>query len=259
MPFTVAHAAAVLPFRKLNLVWSAFIVGSMAPDFPYVIGTIKYREMGHFYPGVVFFTIPASLVALWLFHNVIKEPVIGLLPAGMQIRLRKQMGKFRFDGPLRFLAIVVSIALGIMTHLLWDSFTHPFTWAFYHFTWLRSWVRVPFVGAMPMHSVLQYVSSIGGLLALAIWVLLWYRRSTPPVHAADRPQPRSRWALALAMFVAAGVAALVRAFLVVGTPATRHNADKFLLVLGVTALALAFWELVLYCVLIATHQVWMLP
>jgi hypothetical protein len=43
MPFTVSHAAAVLPLRKLNLISSAFIVGSMAPDFPYIIGNTEYR------------------------------------------------------------------------------------------------------------------------------------------------------------------------------------------------------------------------
>ena len=64
MPFTVAHAAAALPFRRLNLVWSAFLVGSMAPDFPYVIGTTQYRAFGHDFPGVLLFTLPASFVAL---------------------------------------------------------------------------------------------------------------------------------------------------------------------------------------------------
>ena len=82
MPFTVSHAAAVLPFRKLNLVWSAFIIGSMAPDFPYIIGKVDYRGFGHHFPAVVWFTIPAAFFALWMFHNVIKRPIVGMMPVG---------------------------------------------------------------------------------------------------------------------------------------------------------------------------------
>ena len=49
---------------------------------------------------------------------------------------------------------------------------------------------------------------------------------------------------------------VVRALLVVGMPATRSNADLFVFVFGVTALALAFWQLLLYCVLVSSHQMW---
>ena len=52
MPFTLSHVAAVLPFRKLNLVWSAFVVGTMAPDFPYIVGNTDNRGLGHEFPGV---------------------------------------------------------------------------------------------------------------------------------------------------------------------------------------------------------------
>src|SRR5271166_627769 len=103
MPFTVSHAAAVLPFRRLNLVWSAFMVGSMAPDFPYIVGTTEYRDLGHHFPGLIWFTIPASFAALWLFHMVIKQPVIGLMPLGMQARLCRHASNFRFSGKGRFL------------------------------------------------------------------------------------------------------------------------------------------------------------
>ena len=256
MPFTVSHAAAVLPFRRLKLVWSAFIIGSMAPDFPYILGSVEYRDIGHVFPGILEFTIPASLLALWIFHRILKRPVIGLLPAGMQLRLRHQLGDFRFGGVGRFLAILGSIALGIATHVVWDSFTHAYTWAFYHIRWLRGWFHLPLIGAIPRHSVLQYASSVLGLAALGLWVLLWYRRTAPAVAAKGHVRPRSHYKLALGMFVLAGMMGVLRALMIVGTPATRHKADTFLLVFGVTALALAFWQLVLYCVLVSTHQVW---
>ena len=128
MPFTVSHVAAALPLRRLNLVWSAFVVGSMAPDFPYIVGTTEYRSLGHQFPGVIEFTLPASLFALWLFHAAIKRPAATLLPGGMQQRLHAELGDFKFGGPARFMAILFSMALGIATHVVWDAFTHPFSW-----------------------------------------------------------------------------------------------------------------------------------
>ena len=109
---------------------------------------------------------------------------------------------------------------------------------------------------MPSFAALQYASSVLGLLALVVWVWVWYRNTQP----VDEPvKPKSRFSLAVLMFGVAGVVGLCRAALVVGAPASRGKADVFLLIFGVTALALAFWELVLYCVLVSTHQVWMLP
>jgi len=255
MPFTVSHAAAVLPFRKLNLVWSAFIVGSMAPDFPYIIGNTKHRDMGHHLPGLVLFTIPAAFVVLWLFHNIFKRPVIGLLPAGMQARLSAQAGEFRFGPAGRFLAISLSLLLGIASHLVWDSFTHSYTWAWREFRWLHQRVTVPWLGAVPGYALLQYASSVVGIVALALWVWLWYRDSAPVVPAAPDPPVRSRFILAVIMFAAAGIAGLGRAVLVVGAPINRGLADHFLLIFGVTSLALAFWEIVLYCVLVSAQPV----
>ena len=258
MPFTVSHAAAVLPFRKLNLVWSAFIIGSMAPDFPYVIGNDMYRGFGHRFPGILGFTIPAALFALWMFHNVIKRPIVGMLPIGMQLRLQSELRPFPFSGIKRFTAILVSIVIGIATHVVWDSLTHSYTWAYYHLSWLRGSVHVPFVGVMPVVAALQYGSSVLGMVALALWVLLWYR-NTPEPQLRFNAVPKSHFFLAVTMFAIAGMVALIRAFVVVGMPALRANASHFLMVFAVTAIAVAFWQLLLYCVMVSTHQVWIIP
>src|SRR5271165_6602512 len=110
MPFTLSYAAAALPLRRLNLVWSAFLVGSMAPDLPYITGN-EYRELGHKLPGVLLFTLPASWIVLWLFHTAIKKPVVGLLPVGMQLRLQDKLGDFQFGGIARRAAIGASLVL----------------------------------------------------------------------------------------------------------------------------------------------------
>ncbi len=254
MPFTVAHAAASLPLRRLNLVWSAFLVGSMAPDFPYVFGTVKYRFVGHEFPGVVLFTLPASFVVLWCFHFAIKRPVIGLLPIGMQRRLSSQLGEFRFGGARRMLAIAWSIILGITTHLVWDSFTHAYTWPWRHLVWLQQWYQLPIMGRMPGYGLLQYASTILGLVALTVWVFLWYRDTAPDASVSSLRQVKSRVSLAVIMFSVAGAAGFVRVALLASTLDSAKFWDWYVLHFSVTALAAMFWELLLYCLVTTSRK-----
>ena len=255
MPFTVSHVAAALPLRRLNLVWSAFVVGSMAPDFTYIVGTTNYRSLGHQFPGLIEFTLPASFFVLWVFHAAIKRPVVTLLPSGVQQRLRGQLGPFKFGGPARFLAILFSLALGIATHVVWDAFTHPFSWPEWRWAWLLRWVKVPLLGPMPTSMALQYASTVIGLVALGIWVLLWYHKTAPqPVVGAAKANS-GPW-IALTMIAVATAIALGRAWLATGMPKDQHMADVFLLVFGVTGIALVFWQVLIYCVMISSHQTW---
>ncbi len=229
----------------------------MAPDFPYIVGNIHYREVGHEFPGLIVFTIPASLLALLVFHNVIKQPIIQLMPAGMQERLRDQGGDFRFLPLSRLLAILGSIVLGIASHIVWDSFTHAYTWPWRHSTFLQSWVQIPMLNhRVPMYSALQYGSTIVGLLALAIWVWLWYRRSPVSAEPAFQTPPKSYFGLAVTMFAVAAATGAIRALSVIGLPETMARADRFFLIYAVTSLAVAFWLLLFYCVLVSSHQVW---
>ena len=255
MPFTVAHAAAARPLRRLNLVWSAFLVGSMAPDFPYVIGSIKYRDLGHFFPGVLLFTLPASFAVLWFYHWAVKRPAAGLLPIGVQQRLSCQLGEFSFGGVGRIWAITLSILLGIATHLVWDSFTHAYTWPWLHFAWLRSRIQVPVVGWISTYMFLQYATTLLGFFALGVWILLWYRETAPVSGAASLPPLQSRVPLAIIMFVMAIAAGLLRPWrLIVVVPGALDHWDWLMLNFAVTALAVAFWELLFYCLLTTLRQ-----
>jgi len=252
MPFTVAHAAAALPFRRLNLVWSAFLVGSMTPDFPYVIGSLKYRSLGHDFPGVVLVTLPISFAVLWFFHATLKKPIAGLLPVGMQQRVDGQMGAFRFGGAKRLLAITFSIVLGIGTHLVWDSFTHAYTWPWRHLIWLQSSYELPVAGLMPMYGIVQYASTLVGFVALGVWVLSWYRNTAPANSAASSPRFKSRVSLAVFMFAIAGLTGILRAYLL--TSPTAYYWDFFAMRFSVTAIAVAFWEVIIYGLITTSRE-----
>ena len=254
MPFTVAHAAAALPLRRFNLVWSAFLVGSMAPDFPYVIGSIRYRSLGHDFPGVVLFTLPASFAALWFYHWAIKKPMAGLLPIGMQQRLKTNWESSGSVAADECWQSRVSIILGIATHLVWDSFTHAHTWPWLHFPWLRYAIKVPLVGWMSTFMFLQYASTFVGSFALGVWILCGIARRPGSVLASLPPPQVARLAGCKHVChsdrgrTAAGVAAHRR-----HAPTINHW-DWFMLNFSVTALAVAFWELLFYCLFMTLRQ-----
>src|ERR1700689_2153944 len=163
MPFTPAHVVAVLPFRRSRLVWSALVVGAIAPDLEYFLRMSPQGRYGHSLTGLFLFTMPLGLLTLWLFHAYVKAPFVELMPYELERRLAPCVGEFRFGGASRFVLIVASLLLGIGTHLVWDSFTHGNTWPTRHWHALSHPVHVPHIGVVALYKVLQHASTVVGL------------------------------------------------------------------------------------------------
>ncbi|MER5274487.1 DUF4184 family protein [Streptomyces sp. NPDC002809] len=206
MPFTLSHAAAVLPGIRRDgtghgpLLASALVAGSFAPDMTYyadtaIPGAMEFGQVTHAWWGVftVDVLITAATVALWL---LLREPLVALLPAPWQGRVHAWVRGARRppqQGPrgLRDAAwFVVSAVIGAATHVVWDAFTHHDRWG----------VRlVPVLGrntaGHPVFQLVQYGSS-----ALALTVLVWFtvsglRRTGARPAPASLPvlDRRARW------------------------------------------------------------------
>jgi|SRR5882672_9371018 len=247
MPFTLAHAAAALPLRRLRLVRSALVIGTFAPDFEYFLRLAPYDGYGHTLRGTFLLTLPTALIVLWLFHAVVKAPVVELLPDGIQSRLAKDAGEFRFGGTSKFAMIVVSILVGVGTHLVWDSFTHPNTWPYRRWAALHAPIRIPVLGATPVYKLFQHGSTAIGIGVLSVWILLWYRKTEPHSEATKNGISRSQRLIVMAGIISAAfVGAVIRATAALGLP-TSHLAETRFAGLWVTTLiALLWWQLVLY-------------
>ena len=187
MPFTLSHAAAALPFRGVKPVWPALVIGTFAPDLQYFIWISDEDRSGHHFPGILLLSIPLALLLLWLFERFVKGPVIELLPDAVQRRLQDKLQPLAFWGWRRFTAIVLWIAVGIATHVLWDQFTHSHTWVTAHWALLQQMVSVPFHGPVRMTKLLQHGSTVLGILVLTAWFGAWYRRTKSDARASLRP------------------------------------------------------------------------
>lgn len=128
MPFTFSHPAAILPALLLPKRYYSFtglIAGSVAPDFEYFLRVSIISDYSHTIPGIFWFNLPLAFILAWLYHETVREPLIGSLPKFFRLRLQA-FSSFNWKEYVRknWGIVLVSIVLGAASHLLWDSFTH---------------------------------------------------------------------------------------------------------------------------------------
>lgn len=198
MPFTISHAAAVLPLQKTRLPLAALMIGSMSPDFAYFLPGEPLREDTHSIAGIFWFCWPVS-VALWLlFVRVLEQPTLALLPD----RWHARFAPSDREVSVKTLALAsAAVILGAVTHILWDSFTHRGTAVVDALPGLRAVAFHVNGWRVRWFVVLQHLSTVFGLLALLIWA--W---RLPPIHSFPRSLPSAShstrwWAVAILIAV----------------------------------------------------------
>lgn len=218
MPFTLSHAAAVLPALRGDgsgrgrLIPAVLVAGSFAPDITYyaasvVPGAMEFGTFTHSFTGVltVDVLIAWTLVGAWL---VLREPLVALLPAGRQGRTARLLRCGAAREPVRARAVLwwfVSAVLGALTHVVWDAFTHHDRWGVRLFPVLGR----NFAGS-PLYWYAQYGSSAVAAVVIGAFVVLALRR-TPPGPAVGVPVlSTADRRLALAVIGGLGLAAAVQ-------------------------------------------------
>ncbi|WP_329470311.1 DUF4184 family protein [Streptomyces sp. NBC_01723] len=218
MPFTLSHAAAVLPgvrgdgTGRGRLVPAALVAGSFAPDMTYYAASflpeaMEFGDVTHSFPGV--FTVDVAvawaLVGLWL---LVREPLVALLPSGHQGRVAALS---RCGAPrARVLPSLVawwyvSAVLGALTHVVWDAFTHLDRWGMRVFPVLGREIA-----GSPLYWYLQYGGSAVAAVVVVVFLTRALRRTprsgTPAVPVLSA---RDRW-WAAALLGGCAVAGAVR-------------------------------------------------
>jgi len=153
------------------------VVGAMAPDFHYYFYLAPDAEVSHSLPGTFFYCLPAGLLVLWIFHALLKRPLISLFPQSQAQKLMALSGEFKFTPLSRTLLIVVSLLVGTLTHLLWDSFTHSGGWFVQEIPFLQTVVLPQIFRGRAVFSVLQHSSTVLGMAALLVSYWVWLRQA----------------------------------------------------------------------------------
>ena len=210
MPFTPSHAVVALPFIRTPLVPAAVAVGAMAPDLPlFVRGVPLHYGRTHDLAWLPV-TIVLGLALLLLWRCALRPSARELSPSWLAARLpcewdrgaaralrdtmgvsaiREPGGSPRRNVPWRsLLVLVLSLAIGVVSHIVWDLFTHEG----------RAGVALVPVLAEPWGPLagfrwLQHGSSILGLSIIVIWMLVWLVRRRPTASVSRLLPDSMRW------------------------------------------------------------------
>jgi hypothetical protein len=213
MPFTPSHAIVALPFVRTPLVPAAIAIGAMTPDLPlFLRGVGLNYSFTHTFGNIVWTALLAFV--LFMVWRVVLRPAVGeLAPAWLARRLPEDWSTrgiaaageavgIGLRRPLYPVLLAVSLILGVISHILWDLFTHDGRWGVSMFPALDAmW------GPLQGFKWLQHGSSVLGLLGIGIWALLRLRSAEPRAAVMQRLPHwvRITWWLSLPVILIAAV------------------------------------------------------
>jgi hypothetical protein len=177
------------------------MVGSMAPDFGYFFSHGASRMLTHSIPGLFTFALPLGIL-VWLFYVAILEKATITL---LSDRWHTRFAHTEAITPSLIARAVVAIFVGAVTHLVWDNFTHPFTYSTHFFPFLLG--PTPGFSWLPIYHLLHGLSSVVGLVILWIWVHRLHRQPARslirPYSISERTRVVSLWFIAAASVLVA--------------------------------------------------------
>ncbi len=213
MPFILVHPAAALPLQRYmgrHAVVSALIIGSMTPDMHYFLPLGITRGEAHSLDGLLWFCLPVGVALYLLYHFVLKYPLSLLLPASLRARLLPWINSRL---PSRsWKAVILSLLLGAITHLIWDAFTHQYATGTLALPALRAtWFTV---GQFPVpgYEALQQLSNLLGFLILGLWARRWIidRAPSTPIGPQHNLPPLLRGVILVSIVLIASGFAFIR-------------------------------------------------
>lgn len=171
----------------------------MAPDLPLFVNVgVQVLDYGLLHDVRALAVSTALALALFLVWRIVLRPATrALLPRVIAQRLPSSWDgsaaatlRETFVGSRGALVttalLVASLALGVLTHIVWDAFTHEG----------RTGVNLlPILDEMwgPLlgYKWIQYGSGVGGMIVLAVWGALALRRAS--ITALPRRRPVLGW------------------------------------------------------------------
>lgn len=160
MPYSMSHAVIAIPISQLTkrkVPAAAVIVGSVSPDFPYLLALTPTSAPGHSILGVLIYCTVPSLAVLFVWFRWLENPTLAL----WKLPLRNQI-----VGVSSIPLVILGIFIGALSHVLWDSTSHSYgdivqSSVFWNLE----------IMSLPIYKWNQYISGVLGLVLLGLWYL----------------------------------------------------------------------------------------
>ncbi|MFD3001804.1 DUF4184 family protein [Pontibacter toksunensis] len=202
MPFTFAHPAAVLPFKYLPkrcTSLTGLVIGSMAPDFEKFLSMEGGNSYSHTWGAIFWFCLPLGIMLSFVFHLVVRDPLIDNLPGFMRrrvARFKKLDWKVHFTE--HYFIIITSIIIGATTHIIWDGFTHKNGPGENQLALLGEHTSLS-VFSVPLFYFLNLLSSAIGVVVVLYAIM---RLPAEPVVAEKSKRTKAYWPLVVFLMLA---------------------------------------------------------
>lgn len=173
MPFTFSHPAIILPFAKIRSAYismSCLVAGSMTPDFQYFLQMKLKGRVSHTWHGAFLVDLPLAILLIFLFHLIVKRPLIENLPSYFQSRLLDLYDlDFIHEFRKHYLGYLLCLQAGILSHIFWDSFTHANAYFVDHMEFLAWNVEYEGIPDKPLYRYVQHISTVVGAIMIVVF------------------------------------------------------------------------------------------
>lgn len=239
MPFTFSHPAAVLPFckaRRIPVSVTGLIIGSMVPDFEFLFLLRESSYVGHSWPGIILYNIPAAVLSAYIFHYLIRNAFILHLPAFLR---RRFIFNISFDWHSYFkkhyVIFFICVMAGVLSHIFIDAFTHKEGFMARPASFFQAEIKV-LVFSLPVYFILQLLTSLAGGLYVLWYVLKMQKENDLQLNC----RPLTYWLLFLT--------SLPCILLVRFTVTNRYNSNEDIIIAAAGSLlyALLFVSIIHY-------------
>jgi len=165
MPLTFAHPAVILPFsRKSRYInFSAMVLGSMSPDFEYFLRGRPIGEIGHTIMGFVTFNLPLVVLVYFIYHYFVHQILLNHLPDFLQDPYTYVSDSSKL---LKSSVFIFSALFGMVTHVVWDSFTHINGYMVLKFPVIFTNIYNINGFEIPLYKFLQHGSTMFGIISI---------------------------------------------------------------------------------------------
>ncbi len=179
MPFTLSHTVAAIPLKKQLGQYgclSALFIGAMVPDFVYMFPQdfVRYHGLtSHSFIGLFKVCLPIGVIFFYLYHLLMAPVIVAVFPESLKRKLPRHLSLGQCPPLNNGHAIIISLLIGSVTHIVWDAFTHERAIPQYiellrtPLATIDNWEIMPF-------RVIQHLSTVLGLMLLLWWIWRWY-------------------------------------------------------------------------------------
>ena len=188
MPFTLSHPAIVLPLmyvQKKYVSVTALLAGSVVPDFEYFLRMQKDKShYSHTGWGIFWFDIPFGLFLCFVFHAMVRKPLIVHLPAFLQKRFISSID-FKWGAHFKnyWHIILLSLFAGTILHIGWDAGVHKASHFFTTTNYFQTMNNNNKFSDLQVYYAVWLIHSLLGVLALIVGVIKLKSHKDKIVHS----------------------------------------------------------------------------